>query len=110
MELHTELGEALTEGGFSYKEVEGCYKRMHELSYLIIDDRPLTLPRVLKLAATFEQEAVFTVDKDNKAELIETLHPSARHQLAGTFQQITEADAKELDSWTRDGPNYWGVI
>jgi hypothetical protein len=110
MQAHAELGDVLQSGGFSYKEVEGCFNNVRELSYLVVADRSLTLTRLLKLAKQFNQEALFAVGAGNEAAIIEIADPLNPHQLVGRFQRITEQEAKELPGWTRDGNQYWGVI
>jgi hypothetical protein len=105
LERHVELGELLRDNyGWGVKEVEGCYKGMRELSYLVTVPEPTLVVHVV--ARLFNQETLILVDEDNQATLIGLDFVS--EESLGTFQRITEAEAKASGNWTRDGNQYWG--
>lgn len=95
-----------------YRRVLGSYKGVRETSFLVelpgSDERGV-FDQLLALGRRYGQEGVLFVDANRRAAVwltdpaVRTDH--SRQQcfvLSGRFQQVTEADAMQRDSWTQD--------
>lgn len=103
-----ELEIDLIKLGLPYKKVEGCYKGILEISFYVETPNGLNdFVEIHDLARNYEQESVLNIDKNRKASLI--FVNGGTSVSIGTFQQVSEYEAKQSGNYTYDPINkgYW---
>lgn len=80
-----------------FKRVIGTYKNTQEVSYLVPS---VYQDQVLRLAKEMDQESILEVDGNKNAVL--RYIEDGRVERLGRFTKVSEDEALNLDSWTRD--------
>lgn len=102
---HAEARNVLIRGGFNFKVVEGVYKGVKELSFVLfadnVDTHTMNMTEALNIARRFGQESILEVHNDGAAEL-HYLDNGYRVERIGRFRGASEQDAVNRDAYTRD--------
>lgn len=107
MHRHAVVEETLTNNGYGFKQVEGVYKGTSELSYVVVYHTPAQYQFLLNLAKALEQECILDVDSQRDATLVYTTGDIVP---IGRFLNVGEMQAKSMESYTRDGENYYACL
>jgi hypothetical protein len=84
-----------------YKNVEGCYKGGHEVSFLVADNH---IELIELLCHLFEQESFLLVDDNRNATL---RYEDLRRRNIGLWQNVCKSVALAQDSYTVCDGHYW---
>ncbi len=98
------LKEMLNTLNLSYKQVVGHYYGSAEISFMVPVDSKLAAEIITeRMFNRFEQESTLYVDAKRNAELWFDGH----NQSIGKFHATPPALAKQCQSYTQDGDNYY---
>jgi len=102
LENHLNVREVLVLRGTPFRIVQGVYKNIHELSFVLEN----TIPNFVfakKIATQFNQESILVRDKYEEAQLFMIKDHSIVN--LGILSEVNESFAKSQDSYTWDVQN-----
>lgn len=98
-----ELKGILTKRNYNFTQVQGSYKGVAEVSFLV-DASEDIINDLLEIARFQRQDSILVVNEDQKATLI---YNNGQTQLIGTMTQVDSI--KGLDAWTLVNNMYFSV-
>ena len=99
------LESCLDDLGLQYKQVEGCYKGVSEVSFMVMTPCESTLEVVKDLGLkSFGQESVLFRGYDGRCVLY---YGDGGIERLGTFKQVSQSEALQNDAYTLVDGKYW---
>lgn len=97
-----------------FKRVQGVWKGIPEVSYIVLIPEPGDEHNALRLARRYGQESALYVDANRHATLLalnaEDGGPDIKEQVGlGQWSPVSKAYALHLDAYTLDGDQYYAV-
>ena len=101
------LVSCLVDLGLKYKIVTGCYKGSKEVSFMVMTPCEETFETVKDLGLkSFNQESILFRDYTGDVALY---YNNGDYEQLGTFTQVSEEEAENVDAFTKVGNAFWIV-